>query len=1690
MGVIVGVGYAGGGLEPLRKLVRTLPAGRGLAVVVVTHALPVAPPEAGPALETDASSLRVIAAEDGLPLQSDCIYVVPPEHLLSLSDGKFVMEQFVVCEGMRLPIDHFLCSLAAQQGPAAGVLLSGEGPDGTLGLSEIKAAGGRTIVQDPAEAAQREMPQGAADAGVVDLVLPVGRIAAELLAWAEQLAAQDSVEDDRSALRSILALLRSRTGHDFHCYKPNTLLRRTRRRMELAKADMLWEYFRHLQGHPVEVHRLRADLLIGVTDFFRQVEAWRYLEERVLPQLIAAAAPGRTVRAWVAGCATGKEAYTLAMLLLEAVAASGKKIPIQVFATDADEAALEVARLGLYQEAEIRSVPPARLRRFFERRGQSYRVTKKLRETIVFAQQNITSDPPFAKLDLVSCRNLLIYLDAEAQKKAIAIFHFALGAGGYLFLGSSESIAGYDDLFAPLSKKWRIFRCLAVPPARRPRLPAAVLTEGPAARAGGPGIAHGGSLALLAQQMLLERFAPAAVIADRRRRLLYNIGPIDRYLTVAPGESSLDVVEMARAGLRTALRGAFAKAAIESRLIHVVARVRRAGLSMPVQISVAPLRGEKAAESLLLITFEDRPPAVPLLVAESTGAAGSRQLEEELRFVRAELQCTVEQLEASNEELKASNEEALAGNEELQAANEELETSGEELQSLNDELNAVNISLQERNDELKSAEAESARLASFPEQNPNPVVETDPAGHVSYQNPAARALFPDLPARGLAHPWLADLPAAAKNLVRTGATQVLREVAVAGATYEQALFHVAETGRIRIYGRDVTERKRGEDLMHSRLRLLSAAQNDEQSVADTLQMALDEIEALTGSAIGFYHFMEADQETLSLQSWSTNTLRKMCTAEGRGRHYPVSQAGVWVECIRERRAVIHNDYASLPQRKGLPQGHAPIVRELVVPVLRGDRIVAIIGVGNKPTDYTAADGEIVAYLGDFSWEIVERRRFAEEIKRSAAVLNAINSIFRMALGCESEEELGRACLATAEELTRSKFGFIGEIGADGLLHDTAISDPGWALCTLHDQAGHRRQPGNFQLHGIYGRVLLDGKSFFTNDPGSHPDSIGTPGGHPPLKSFLGVPLRRDGKVIGVIAMGNREGGYRQDELKSLEALAPAVAEALHRVRTERALTRSEERLSRAQAIAHLGSWELDLTDNLLTWSDEVYRIFGLEPQEFDATYEAFLEHIHPEDRAAVDAAYSDSIHEGRDTYEIEHRVVRRSTGEIRIVHEKCEHFRDGSGRIIRSVGMVHDITERKRAEEAQQESLRRFELLAHAAGELLQAREPQKIVEALCRRVMVYLGCHVFFNFLADEAAGKLRLNAYSGISEEEAHCIRWLDYGVGICGCAARDGCRIVAEHIPTTSDARTELVKSRGIKAYACQPLLAPEGKVLGTLSFGTCDREVFSADDLSLMQAVTDLVAVAVARMQEAERLRRTVDELARSNKDLEQYAYVSSHDLQEPLRAVSGFMTLLESRYRDALDERAQTYIAHAVEGAKRMTQLIDGLLEYARLDSRCGRISRCATREALDEVLAGLRPRLEEIGARVTVADLPVLAVDRTQLAQLFQNLLGNAVKFRREGTPSEIHVGARIEGGEWVLSVRDNGIGISEQQFDRIFLIFQRLHTRGKYPGTGIGLAICKRIVERHGGRIWVESEVGVGSSFFFTMPGEGAASA
>jgi signal transduction histidine kinase len=419
-------------------------------------------------------------------------------------------------------------------------------------------------------------------------------------------------------------------------------------------------------------------------------------------------------------------------------------------------------------------------------------------------------------------------------------------------------------------------------------------------------------------------------------------------------------------------------------------------------------------------------------------------------------------------------------------------------------------------------------------------------------------------------------------------------------------------------------------------------------------------------------------------------------------------------------------------------------------------------------------------------------------------------------------------------------------------------------------------------------------------------------------------------------------------------------------------------------------------------------------------------------------------------------------------------LKDGGGRIIGASKIVRDISARRRAE-------RRTELLAETASRLLSSDDPQRVVDELCGKVLEFLDSQVFFNFLVDDKQQRLRLNACAGIAQPEAGKIEWLDHCAALCGCAPRDGCRLVAGSIQETNDPRTAFVKPFGIQAYACHPLMVA-GLFLGTLSFGTRTRKEFTGEEVSFMKAVTDLVVTAIERKRAQAALQQTTEEVKRSNRDLEQFAYIASHDLQEPLRAVGGYVKLLQRRFPQNMDPKALEYINGAAEGADRMERLISDLLAFSRVGTRGGNFSPAALSPILNQALHNLQTSIESTRAKVTCDPLPTLAVDATQIMQIFQNLIGNAIKFR-SGRPPEIHVGAQKQEDRWVFSVRDNGIGIEPQYFERIFQIFQRLHTRRHYPGTGIGLAICKKMVERHQGDIWVESEPGRGSTFFFSIP-------
>ncbi len=719
---MVGLGASAGGLEAFEEFFRQVPADTGMAFVVVSHLDPTHESILAEIVQR-VSKLPVVEVTDQLAVKPNCIYVIPPNRDLTIFHGVLHLTLPETPRGQRLPIDGFFRSLAEDQGEnAIGVILSGTGTDGSQGLRAILGAGGITFAQDPATAKYDGMPAAAIRSGYVTHVLPVGKMPEVMRSAARLARTRPDVPTTPvvvHGLTQILATLRSRTGNDFSQYKKSTVLRRIERRMGLHGIEALEVYGRYLKEHPSEVQALFKELLINVTSFFRDPEAFEVLRKDVLPRILAGKPDGWTFRAWVAGCASGEEAYSIAILLRELMDETHQEFKIQIYATDLDEDAIGLARDGAYSPNVIQDVSPDRLRRYFVKTEAGYRVKKEIREMVVFAVQNVIKDPPFTKLDLLACRNLMIYLEPELQDRLIATFHYALRPGGVLFLSPSESLGHPSDLFKPIDRKWKLFE--VVPSAASARIVAASAqpwSDPAAATAGAPERKERAvDVAGLTVRSLLQSFAPASVVTDLAGNIVYVHGDTGRYLRPAPGKPSFNVMEMAHGGLEAELRAAFHVAARGGRpsvAREVPARV--GGSLQPVLLTVRPLGPQGEDAGLLLVSFQERPRGSPSPGETGKGAGRvkdgrkAKDLEAALAYSKELLRTTIEEQQASTEELRSMNEELQSINEELQSTNEELETSKEELQSVNEELVTVNAELQSKIEQLAGMQNDMRNL--------------------------------------------------------------------------------------------------------------------------------------------------------------------------------------------------------------------------------------------------------------------------------------------------------------------------------------------------------------------------------------------------------------------------------------------------------------------------------------------------------------------------------------------------------------------------------------------------------------------------------------------------------------------------------------------------------------------------------------------------------------------------------------------------------------------------------------------------------------------------------------------------------------------------------------------------------------------------------------------------------------------
>jgi len=729
---IVGIGASAGGLAAFEGFFSGMPANgeTGMAYVLVQH---LAPDHASilSELVRRYTRMRVVDVEDGMVVEPNCAYVIPPNRDMAFMNGVLHLLEPASRRGKRLSIDFFFSSLAQDlRERAIGVVLSGTGSDGTEGIRAIKAEGGMVIAQTPETTDQDGMPRSAIATGMVDFVLPPAEMASCIMgyvahAWLNGTrgpAPERPLPEDK--LNKVLVLLRAQTGHDFSQYKRSTLTRRIGRRMALQHAESLDDYLRYVGQRPEELTALFRDLLVGVTAFFRDAEAFGAMEKEVIPRLFEGKEPGSAIRVWVPACSTGEEAYSLAILLQEQMTALKQAHAVQVFATDIDSHAIGQARAGVYAGTIAADVSPDRLASQFmlEPDGCAYRIRKSIRDMLVFSEQDVAKDPPFSRLDLISCRNLLIYMSPPLQKKLIAAFHFALNPGGALFLGTSESVGDVAELFEVANRKARIFvrkdGTLAAQRAALQRIPRLMMASGGQRASVRPAAERAMQMRELAEQSLRAHYGAVAALVDAAGDILFLDGRTGQYLEPAPGEPCLNILKMAREGLKKDLHAALDHAATSGQPAHHPrVHVQSPGGATLVNLTVRPavsgpgsvtprvflvVLEEAEAESLAGTEESAVSPALPSHPANDSGSR-IEALRQELRAKEEYLQSTNEELETSNEELRSANEEMQSVNEELQSTNEELETSREELQSLNEELATVNAELQNRVADLSQA---------------------------------------------------------------------------------------------------------------------------------------------------------------------------------------------------------------------------------------------------------------------------------------------------------------------------------------------------------------------------------------------------------------------------------------------------------------------------------------------------------------------------------------------------------------------------------------------------------------------------------------------------------------------------------------------------------------------------------------------------------------------------------------------------------------------------------------------------------------------------------------------------------------------------------------------------------------------------------------------------------------------------
>ncbi|MDB6030895.1 MAG: Chemotaxis protein methyltransferase CheR [Verrucomicrobiales bacterium] len=1757
---IVALGASAGGLEAFQLFFKHMPANSGMAFVLIQHLDPTHP-TLMPELLTKHTSMPVREASDNSKLEPNHVYVIPPNAALTLEDCSLKVKVGLRSKKPdRGAIDHFFCSMAADQGSnVIAVILSGCGEDGMVGLKTVKENGGITLAQSADSAKYPNMPRSAALAGFVDYVLPIEEMPAKILGYSRfldelQKRQEPSVlEEIAQHLGKILPALREKSGHDFSRYKQSTLVRRIHRRMQVTHVDSVPAYVDHLQGPSKEGQELFKDLLIGVTQFFRDPEAFESLQRQVIPALFTNKGPEPHLRIWVPGCASGEEAYSLAILLAEHATAQGIAPKVQIFATDLDLQSLEFARKGRYSEDIQDQVSDARLKRFFVKRGSAYEVSEELRAMCVFSPHNLIKDPPFSRLDLLSCRNLLIYLEADLQKKLLPFFHYALNPSGFLFLGPSENVASRTELFRTVDKRHRLFQRKPAP--LRTGMPVPILDsphENKTLALAAPQFIVGKdqNLTRTIERVLLEDYAPASVIINEQADVLYFSGRTSKFLEQSVGVPTNKILNLARKGLRLELRSAIHKAiTTRQEVIRENVTVQALEDVRLCNLIVRPLTEVGKEAGLFIVIFQEIPRGpVPSSLSGAhqdleAEAPLIQQLEHELKTTKEDLQTTIEELETSNEELKSANEELLSMNEELQSTNEELQTSKEELQSVNDQL-------QRKVEELDDANAD---LQNLFQSTPVPTIFLDTHLRIRRFTPAFARLatvferdsgrfFIEAAPRFASSEMLADLAHVLRTLEPK--ERQLTFDGIPGWFITRIIpYRCTDQGvqGVVVTFLEITELKRAEE--QSSL-LASIVQGSQDAIIG--QTVNGTVTSWNAAAERMYGFSAAEiighSVSIIVPADRSSELPALYKRLQKGETPPS------IETVRVRKdqqkLEISLTVSAIQDWQGVITGFSSIARDITdrkraeAELRRSQQLLSdFVENATEGLHWVGPDGTILwankaeldslgyareEYVGRHIAEfhvdqpviddILQRLSGGEKLESYEARLRCKDGSLRHVLinsnvywengnfvhtRCFTRDITSRKMMEQALQESQTRLNMALEAGRMGAWD--------WNI----EKGCIQWSPGLEKIHGLFPKSFPGTFEFFKNE--IHPEdrervlaALDTALRDRSLyaieyriqradKQILwleargrlhfgedGRPLRMVGICMEVTARKDAEDKLREESrvLGILNDIGSKLAAELDLEKLVQAVTDAGTQVTGAQFGAFFY--------NVLNEKGESYTLYTIS----GVSREAFSKYPMPRNTALFGPTFrgegiiccDDVLQDRRYGKNEPHRgmppghlpvrsylavpVVSRSgevLGGLFFGHPEPGVFQERARKLVTGIAaqaaVAVDNARLYLARTRVEQSLRMQARVLESMAEGVNVSDENGII------FYTNAADDAMFGYGPGELIGKhvSELNTYG--PEENQRIVQGIIAELRSVGGWMGEFSNRRKDGTHFTTLARITALESEGRKFSVCVQQDITEEKKKET---------ALRSAEAQLRRHAQDL------EQQVAQR----TSNLKQTLQSLEGVCYTIAHDLRSPLRSIQSFTGIIRTDYAPQLDAEGRLYADKIVAAASRMDTLIHDLLEFARLTHAPLPVESLALSLELKEVLQHLDHEITHHNAAVVVQEpLPVVLANRVMLEQVLTNLMVNALKFVGPGTQPRIEIRGETAGNLGKLYLKDNGIGIAAEHKERIFELFQRLHSNTAYPGTGVGLAIVRKGLERMNGRVSLESAPGEGSCFCIELP-------